>query len=382
MQVAVLGYGTVGGGVYAMLQSARGLEPGPVLVRPGKVKEKFQTSDLEAILSDDKVGAVAEVMGGIDPAFSYAKKVLKSGKHFVTSNKALCAAHGLELAALARQKGLGFLFSSACGGGVPFLHNLSLATRSDTITSISGILNGTTNYMLDNMQRRGLDYQEALSDAQLLGYAEADPIADVSGLDALRKIMLGCAVAFGRLPTGGLLCEGIENFTAGDVADLRSRKLACRLIASGAPVGKTVSTCVEPMVFPQSAPECSGVMNFNMTKYIGQKCGPIVLMGQGAGRFPTASAVLRDLSSLLTGEREMFPADCVAVEADNSREKRKYYVRCHSDAAAMLPLEKLLMNGFTIRAVTEPVSPEEMHILAKKIRNNGGSLFFAAMEDE
>lgn len=382
MQVAVLGYGTVGVGVYAMLQNAKGLEPGPVLVRPGKVKERFQTSDLDAILSDSAVGAVAEVMGGIEPAFTYAKKVLESGKHFVTSNKALCAAHGLELAAMARQRGLGYLFSSACGGGMPFLHNLAAATRSDTISSISGILNGTTNYMLDNMQRRNMDYQEALSDAQLLGYAEADPTADVSGLDALRKIMLGCAVAFGKLPTGGLLCEGIESFTASDVADLRARKLVCRLIASSAPAGRTISACVEPVVFPLSAPEGSVVMNFNMTKYVGDRCGPIVLMGQGAGRFPTASAVLRDLSALLIGEREMFPADCVAVEADNSRDRRKYYVRCAAPDAASLPLDKLLMNGATVRAVTAKLSPEEMHTLARKIRKDGGSLFFAAMEDD
>ncbi len=382
MKVAVLGYGTVGVGVYRMLKNTPGLEAGPVLVRAGKEKESFQTSDLGTILADPSVEAVVEVMGGVEPAFSYARKVLESGKHFVTSNKALCTAHGLELAALARKKGLGFLFSSACGGGMPFLHNLSLATRSDTLTSISGILNGTTNYMLDNMQRRAMDYQEVLSDAQLLGYAEADPTADVSGLDALRKIMLGCAVAFGKLPTGGLLCEGIESFTAEDVADLRARKLVCRLIASGAPAGKTVSACVEPVVFPLTAPESSVMMNFNMAKYIGEHCGPIVLMGQGAGRFPTASAVLRDLSSLLCGEREMFPPDCVAVEADNSRERHTYYVRCAAEAAASLPLEKLLTKGATVRAVTASISPEEMHRLAKKIRNDGGSLFFAAMEEE
>ena len=382
MKVAVLGYGTVGVGVYRMLQSTPGLEAGPVLVRPGKEKESFHTSDLGAILADPSVEVVAEVMGGIEPAFSYARRVLESGKHFVTSNKALCTAHGLELAALARQKGLGFLFSSACGGGMPFLHNLSLATRSDTVTSISGILNGTTNYMLDNMQRRAMDYQEVLSDAQLLGYAEADPTADVSGLDALRKIMLGCAVAFGKLPTGGLLCEGIESFTAEDVADLKARKLVCRLIASGARAGKTVSACVEPMVFPQTAPESSVMMNFNMAKYIGEHCGPIVLMGQGAGRFPTASALLRDLSSLLCGEREMFPPDCEAVDADNSRERRRYYVRCAPDTAVGLPLEKLLTKGAVVRAVTEPVSPADMHKLAKKIRNDGGSIFFAAMEED
>ena len=164
MKVAVLGFGTVGAGVYDMLRSAPGLEPGSVLVRPGKASEPFQVTQIDAILSDPSTGAVVEAMGGIEPAFSYAKAVLRSGRHFVTSNKALVAAHGLELAADARDAGAAFLFSAACGGGVPILHNLSLAVRSDTVLSVSGILNGTTNYMLHAMQTRGLDYGGALKD--------------------------------------------------------------------------------------------------------------------------------------------------------------------------------------------------------------------------
>ena len=142
MKVAVLGFGTVGAGVYAMLRSAPGLEPGPVLVRSGKAAESYQVTDINDILDDASVGAVVEAMGGIEPAFSYAKAVLRSGRHFVTSNKALVAAHGLELAAEARDAGAAFLFSAACGGGVPILHNLALAVGSDTVLSVSGILNG------------------------------------------------------------------------------------------------------------------------------------------------------------------------------------------------------------------------------------------------
>ena len=199
MKVAVLGFGTVGQGVYGMLAHSKGLEPGPVLVRAGKDNEPWKVADMNAIVSDASVGAVAEVMGGVEPAFSYCAMALKAGKHVVTSNKALVAARGIELAEIAREHGAAFLFSAACGGGVPFLHNLSLAVLSDRIESLGGILNGTTNYMLDAMQRRSLDYGAALADAQKLGYAEADPAADVSGLDALRKIMLGCAVGFDEI---------------------------------------------------------------------------------------------------------------------------------------------------------------------------------------
>ena len=145
MKVALLGFGTVGVGVYEMLAGAEGLEPGPVLVRPGKEDKPFKVSSLSAIVNDPTVGAVAEVMGGVDPAFSYACAAMKAGKHFVTSNKALVAAKGTELNALAREQGVAFLFSAACGGAVPFLHNLALAKESDEILSLGGILNGTTN---------------------------------------------------------------------------------------------------------------------------------------------------------------------------------------------------------------------------------------------
>ena len=224
----------------------------------------------------------------------------------------------MELNRLAREKGVAFLFSAACGGGVPFLHNLALARESDSILSLGGILNGTTNYMLDAMQRLGLDYADVLADAQRLGYAEADPTADVSGLDALRKIMLACAVAYDKLPTEGFSLEGIESVTAADVAHFQSRGYTCRLLASGGGCrGRSVYAYVEPVLLRAGAPECSVLQNYNMARYEGRNAGRIVLMGQGAGRYPTASAVLRDLSGILRGERDMF-AELRRGRADNS----------------------------------------------------------------
>ena len=381
MKVAVLGYGTVGVGVYEMLKSADGLEPGPVLVREGKASEPFHVTSLEAILADDSVGAVVEAMGGVEPAYGYAVRVLRSGRHFVTSNKVLVAARGIELAALAREQGAAFLFSAACGGGVPLLHNLAAASKSDRILSVSGILNGTTNYMLHAMQSRGLDYAGALREAQELGYAEADPTADVSGMDAARKILLACAVAFSRLPENGVECEGIDHLSAADAADFQSRGLTCRLIARGVPVGNTVAAYVEPVLFRAGAAECSVADNYNMARYVGRRCGPMVFIGQGAGRFPTASAVLRDLGFVREGVRSMLPADCVGVTADNDRDAHRYYVRMAAPGDAALPLAELLSRGETIRAVTEPVSVHRMHDYAEKLRAAGGEIFFAALED-
>ena len=377
MKVAVLGFGTVGVGVYEMLKNAPGLEAGPVLVRPGKEDADFKVSSMEAILADPSVGAVAEVMGGIEPANTYVSMALEAGRHVVTSNKALVAAHGIELAKLAREKGVSFLFSAACGGGVPFLHNLAIAAQSDKILALGGILNGTTNFMLDAMQSEGKDYGDVLRQAQALGYAEADPTADVSGLDALRKIMLACAVAYDKLPVDGFCLEGIESITASDVAHCQSRGLTCRLVTSGGEAGESVYAYVEPVLFPASAPECSVLKNFNMAKYLGENAGAIVLMGQGAGRFPTASAVVRDLCGL--GTLEMLRPACRKVTADNSACVHAYYVRTDAKNADRFSFTESARDGAVVRGVTEPMAVPAMHALAEEIRKEGGGLFFAAM---
>ena len=378
MKVAILGFGTVGVGVYEMLEKCAGLEPGPVLVRPGKEDKPFKVSSMEAIVNDPTVGAVAEVMGGIEPANAYVAMALSAGKHVVTSNKALVAAHGIELAKLAREHGVSFLFSAACGGGVPFLHNLAIAAQSDRILSLGGILNGTTNFMLDAMQSEGKDYSDVLKQAQALGYAEADPTADVSGLDALRKIMLACAVAYGKLPVDGFAREGIESITAADVSDFQGRGLTCRLITSGGPAGDTVYAYVEPVLFPANAPECSVVKNFNMAKYNGENAGAIVLMGQGAGRYPTASAVVRDLCGL--GSLEMFRPDVCKVTADNAGCVHPYYVRVDADKAGRFVFSDKWADGDSVRGILEPIAVPQMHALADSVRKEGGSIFFAAME--
>lgn len=379
MKVAVLGFGTVGVGVFEMLKNAEGLEQGTVLVRPGKNDMAFKRTSIEEIVSDPEIWAVAEVMGGIEPAFSYASAVLKAGKHFVTSNKALVAAKGLELSKLAYENHVGFLFSAACGGAVPILHNLSIARESDKILSISGILNGTTNYMLDSMQRLGLDYSDALKDAQRLGYAEADPTADVSGMDALRKIMLACAVSYDMLPTEGLLNEGIENITALDVKHFMSKGYTCRLMVKGGRTDNSVYAYVEPVLFRDGAPECSVLQNFNMACYEGLNSGRISIMGQGAGRYPTASAVLRDLSGILSGRKYMLRESCKAVKAENDKLSQLYYVRLPENMASLIPAESVEIENSVARLITKPLSVLQMHSMAAKIREEGGEIFFAAI---
>ena len=383
MKVAVLGYGTVGVGVYEMLKAAEDLEPGPVLVRPGKVDTDFKVSSIDDIVGDPSVDAVAEVMGGVEPAFTYAMAAIRAGKHFVTSNKALVAAKGVELNRAAREAGVCFLFSAACGGGVPILHNLARAARTDEILSVGGILNGTTNFMLDQMQSTGKDYADALKQAQELGYAEADPTADVTGLDALRKIMLACAVAWGILPQSGLLNEGIDSLSAEDVKDFMERGYVCRLVASGqrAEDGR-ISAYVEPVLVRAGDAESAVLKNYNMARYEGRNAGPIAMIGQGAGRYPTASAVLRDLSGICQGESAMFPADCIDGAADNSAAAHAYYMRLPKTCADAVPTAKILADdGNVIRILTECVSVQNMHACAAELRKAGQKVFFAAVRE-
>lgn len=382
MKAAVLGYGTVGAGVYSMLSDAPGMEAGPVLVRPGKAVESFMVSDAALIFGDPTVDAVVETLGGLDPAYSYGMRALEAGKHFITANKAMVAAHGLELAALAREKGVAFLFSAACGGGVPFLHNLALSAETDRIEAVSGILNGTTNYMLDAMQRRSLSYGDALREAQSLGYAESDPTADVSGWTRCGK----CS-SRARSPSG--CCRKAAcSARAWSTSPPRTWRISKAAVSSAvlwrtaAAPGESVSAYVEPVLFPRAAPESSVFTNNNMARYTGKRCGSIVLIGQGAGRFPTASAVLRDLSATQQGARSMFPENCRAAEADNREAVHSYYIRTGGFAAVRLPLRSVLAQGEVVRAVTEPMSAEKMHALAQNIRKDGNDLFFAALEEK
>ena len=191
MKIGLLGMGT---GVYEIAQSLPDVDVKWVLEK--RFQAAYITDDINVILSDPEIELVVETMGGLHPAYEFASSVLESGKHFVTANKLLVSAYGVELTKLAKEKGVAFLYGAACGGGIAYLANLTIARGIDRITALGGILNGTTNYILDSMQSKGGDYAAALSEAQQLGYAERDPSSDVDGLDTQRKLILASAVGF------------------------------------------------------------------------------------------------------------------------------------------------------------------------------------------
>ena len=219
--IAILGFGVVGGGVYEVLRDHAEVNIKYILdLRkfPGHPLEDRVTTDLDKILADNEVEVVVETMGGIEIAYKFSKAALLAGKSVVTSNKAVVDAHGKELEEIAYEQGVSYLYEASVGGGIPIIRPLRDCFNADKILKISGILNGTTNYILTRMDADGASFADVLKDAQRLGYAEANPAADVEGLDAARKIVILAAMAFGkRIDPNSILCEGITKIALDDV---------------------------------------------------------------------------------------------------------------------------------------------------------------------
>ena len=252
MNIALLGFGTVGSHFYKLCEGRTDLHVATVLSRrPRPELTCTVTADYDEIVRDPSIDIVVEVMGGIEPAYSYLCAAMRAGKHVVTANKQLMCAHFEELTSLAKEKGVALRCTAAAGGGIPWLTSLSRASELDEIKAVEGILNGTTNYMLSAMTNSGADYAPALRKAQELGYAEADPTADVEGLDARRKIVLSADLAFGvNIREEDIPCVGISSITAGDIAKAKDEGLTYKLIARAEKNGRAVAAFVCPTLFP------------------------------------------------------------------------------------------------------------------------------------
>lgn len=389
MIVSILGHGVVGKGVWDMLQGRSEFTVRNVLVKKGEKTESFMTESFDDVCKDDSE-LVIECMGGVDPAFEFASKCIQAGKSFISSNKALVAAHGIELAAMAREKGVSFLFSAACGGAIPILQNLCLARKNDSILWAGGILNGTTNYILDSMDRRGLSFDDALSEARALGYAEADPTADISGMDTLRKIMLISMVAYDVLPNSDYNLEGIQSVSAADFAVAKAMGYTIRLMGRcGLSASGRLYAYVQPVLCPASDLFAGVRKNTNLAQYQGQNSGLMGFSGQGAGRYPTASAILRDVWSVLSGQKQMLDPKCLVGFArnDSSECEKAFFVRIEDSLADQLGGR--VGTGRTIRqsdgfsfVITRKVTIKAMHEAVAELRRGGREIFFAEMKEE
>ncbi len=308
INIAVLGYGTVGSGVYEVFRTNRDMIASrtgeEIRVKyvldlrefPGDPVEEVLTHDFQRILKDPEVKVVAEVMGGTGAAYTFTKECLLAGKHVCTSNKALVAAHGRELVQLAGDKGVNYLFEASCGGGIPIIRAINEALTADVLLEVTGILNGTTNYMLYKMETEGADFGQVLKEAQAMGYAEADPTADIEGHDACRKIAILSTLAYGKyLDYTQVHTEGITAITSVDMgyAALLGRKI--RLLGTSRIYGDSCAVMVAPFLVASDNPLYGVNDVFNAVFVHGNMLGPAMFYGSGAGKLPTASAVASDI---------------------------------------------------------------------------------------
>ncbi len=308
VNIAVLGYGTVGSGVVEVIdtnsESLAKKAGEEIRIKyvldlrnfPGDRVEPILVHDFDVILNDPEVKVVVEVMGGVEPAYTFVKKCLTAGKSVCTSNKELVAAHGPELIGIARERNINFLFEASVGGAIPVIRPINSSLTADKILEIKGILNGTTNYILTQMSQEDSDFDSALRSAQEKGFAERNPEADIEGYDATRKIAILSSLAFGRnVDFEDIYTEGITKITKADIAYAKKLGCAIKLLASSTLEDGRYYAMVAPFVVPSSHPlyAVSGV--YNAIFFKGPQIGDVMFYGSGAGKLPTACAVVADI---------------------------------------------------------------------------------------
>lgn len=308
IQVAVMGYGTIGSGVVEVLntnhESIAKRAGDEIEVKyildlrdfPGDPMEKKVVHDYQTIVNDPEVKIVVETMGGVEPAYTFVRAMLEAGKHVTTSNKALVAEKGAELIALAKEKNLNFLFEASVGGGIPIIRPLNSCLTADEIEEITGILNGTTNYMMSKMSEEGLEFDDVLKDAQAKGYAEKDPTADIEGYDACRKIAILTSLVCGQqVDFHDIHTEGITKISATDIRYAKKMGRVIKLLASSRKTDDGYIAMVAPFMLSQAHPLYNVNDVFNAIFVHGNVLGDAMFYGSGAGKLPTASAVVADI---------------------------------------------------------------------------------------
>ena len=361
MKIGLLGFGVVGRGVYDLTATREDMTVVKVVcLEDVSLPDAEVTKNFQDVLNDDTIDTVVEAMGGLHPAYEFVKAAIEAGKHIVTSNKALVATFYDELIPLAKAKGVCFRCTAAVGGGIGWLSELERARRMQTIERVGGIMNGTCNYILDSMTRLGLGYDEALKQAQSLGYAEANPTTDVEGIDTWHKVILSSNVAFGvSLDTDTVPVAGISKIKASDVENFTAHGLICKLISTGKCKDGKISAYVQPTLVKLGEPESAVPANYNLITLVGSASGRMSFYGQGAGRYPTAYNVVQDCADVLSGKGFYSPYG-QKVAAENT-DALCYYVSGVTDPW----LEGVTAERWNDAVVTNPVSVETMHAWRK-----------------
>ncbi|NLZ25449.1 MAG: homoserine dehydrogenase [Clostridiales bacterium] len=343
--VALLGLGTVGGGTYEILTKNReyfiktqgiDVEVMHVLERNTKRAEELGvplgivSTDIENVLNNDDIKIVAEFFGGIEPARTFLLKALEKGKSIVTANKELYSKHWHEFEAVAAKTGAGLYFEASCVGGVPIIRTIEEGMQGNRIEELKGIINGTTNFILSSMDEEGASYSDALKRAQVLGYAEFDPTADVEGFDAAYKLSILSSLAYHkRIPVDKIYREGISKIQIEDLNTAKDLGYTLKLLAISKNKGDSLEARVSPVFVPSSHPLAAVKGSFNAVYLKGDSVGDIMLYGRGAGALPTGSAIVSDiLYAARQSEHRRYPFMLKDEDVNISNDfTSKYYIR-------------------------------------------------------
>lgn len=347
MKIAIIGYGVVGSGVAEVIrknsQSIADRAGEKITVKKildireipeGPDRELF-TKNPEEVFEDPEIRVIVETIGGVKAAYEYTKRALIAGKHVVTSNKELVATYGPELLQMAAEHEVSYLFEASVGGGIPIIRPLSQCLAANVINGITGILNGTTNYILTRMKKEGLDFKEALKGAQENGYAEADPTADIEGIDACRKIAILSSIAYNEfVDARNIHTEGISNISLADIQYAEAMDSTIKLIAISKRVGDRIFARVSPAIISKNHPLFNVEDVFNAIVVKGDAIGEAMFYGRGAGKLPTASAVVADIIDIAR-HNETVKNQWVRKEYNNTvpfeESRTRYFVRLLAD---------------------------------------------------
>ena len=379
MVIGLLGLGTIGSGIFEHLQKRDDIRVKKILeLRRHPGLEHLETSDFDEILNDPEIDTVIELIGGLEPAHTFTVKALKAGKNVVTANKLMISHHMEELLTLAKAYNVHYRYDASVGGSIPFLYNIMRYRSADTLTGISGIVNGTTNLILDIMQTSGADFNDVLKQAQAEGYAEANPASDIDGIDAQSKIVIASAVAYQHyVRPEDVATEGIRHITGEDIIRFKQKGRVCRLLARSQVLGDgVIAAYVEPALVTENSTEAAVRLNNNTISVTGQYFGLHTFQGQGAGKDPTAFAVELGLRDILDGvSPRLNPIPEGYARVDNDQVCHRYYLR----SSILSDIEG--QRVYDDAVITDPMSVQAMHNLAAKLREQGATVFFADIQD-
>ena len=387
LKIAMLGWGTVARSLMEQIEKRHDptLQAAAILIRkPHPLTHPAMTYDYAAILADPQIEIVVEMISGAEAAWNYCRRAMEAGKSVVTSNKAMVSAHYGELLELAKKQQVQFRYDASVAGGIPWLRTISALKATDPILAVEGIFNGTTNYILDHMERDGLSLSEGIVQAQRLGYAEADPSADLEGDDLARKLMISAGCAFsGRLLRDQFKVQGLQGLTNQDIQAFEAKKKRCRLLSVLKKTEVGIQARVEPVLLPSSAPLAQIRDNLNAGVLRTASLGELTLIGQGAGGPPTAHAVLTDILEIVKG-CPVAPLRLREMKISEAAGDARYYVGTNDQTAPLFSgvTAEIRRSEGRVQLWTQMEDSRQLQALITHARTLDPQLFAARIQEE